>query len=89
MTTEVAEPTPLLQRVRNLLGVGLHLLLLTLILEGLTLIARRWVSWPISLRTEAQVLLTVPLAASCLMIVWWFNRSLNLVKVHLLNGDSV
>lgn len=88
MPEGTAGPTPLLKRIRNLLGAGLHLLVLTLILEALTLTARPWLSRPISLRTEIQVLLTVPLVAACLLVAWWFNRSLNLVRVHLLNGDS-
>ncbi|MGD2146550.1 MAG: hypothetical protein PVH41_07655 [Anaerolineae bacterium] len=87
MTKETAEPTPLLNRIRNLLGVGVYLLALTLLLEILTLAVRRWVSWPIPLRVETQVLLSVPPVAACLLAARWFNRSLNLVRVHLLNGE--
>jgi len=87
MPEETAGRTPLLRRMRNLLGVGLQLLLLILLLEALTLVARRWVSRPITLRPETQILLTVPLVAVCLLVACWFNRSLNLVKVHLQGGD--
>jgi protein-S-isoprenylcysteine O-methyltransferase Ste14 len=73
--------------MRNLLGVGVHLLVLTLLLEILTLAARRWVSWSIPLRLETQVLLSVPLVAACLPAARWFHRSLDLVRVHLLNGE--
>ena len=72
----------------NLLGAGVHLLLLGLFLEGLTLVLRRWVSFPISLTFQTQVLLTVPLVAICLLGALWFNRSLDLIRVHLLNGKN-
>ena len=73
--------------LRNLLGVGLYLLLLGLLLEGLTLVLRQWVSFPIPLTLEVQILLTIPIAAACLLGVIWFNRTLNLVKAHLLGGE--
>jgi protein-S-isoprenylcysteine O-methyltransferase Ste14 len=66
----------------------MYLLLLGLFLEGLTLVVRRWVSWPISLTFETQVLLTLPCVVAFLMGGMWFNRSLNLIRVHLLNGES-
>ena len=69
-----------------MLGVGLQLLLLNLLLQALTLIVRRWDSWPITLRPETQVLLTVPLVAVCLLVAWRFNRSLDLVQIHLQGG---
>jgi protein-S-isoprenylcysteine O-methyltransferase Ste14 len=78
----------LARRMTNLLGAGVHLLLLGLILEGLTLILRRWVSFPVSLARQTQVMLTVPCVALCLLGARWFNRSLNLVRVHLLNGKN-
>jgi protein-S-isoprenylcysteine O-methyltransferase Ste14 len=72
----------------NLLGAGVHLVLLGLFLEGLTLVLRRWVSCPISLTFQTQVLLTMPLVAVCLLGALWFNRSLDLTGVHLLNGKN-
>ena len=75
-----------LRGLKNLLGVGLYLLLLGLLLEGLTAILWLWVSFPIPLTLQAQILLTIPFAVACILGVIWFNRTLNLVKAHLLGG---
>jgi protein-S-isoprenylcysteine O-methyltransferase Ste14 len=74
--------------MKDLLGVGLHLLLLGLIFEGLAVIVQRWISFPFSLAVEAQILLTVLCVTVCLLSAIWFNRSLNLIRVHLLNGKN-
>jgi protein-S-isoprenylcysteine O-methyltransferase Ste14 len=78
----------LVRGIRNLVGAGFYLLLLGLLLEGLALVARQWISVPIWLSLEIQVTLTVLCAMVCLLGVIWFNRSLNLVKIHLLNGRN-
>jgi protein-S-isoprenylcysteine O-methyltransferase Ste14 len=88
MPENESKPSSLLRGIENLVGVGMHLLLLSLFLEGLTLFVRQWISCPISLTSETQVLLTVPCVAVCLLGAIWFNRSLNLVRVHLLNGKT-
>jgi len=88
MRENESKPFSLLRGIANLVGVGLHLLLLSLFLEGLTLIFRQWISFPISLTIETQVFLTVPCVAACLLGAIWFNRSLNLIRVHLLNGKN-
>ena len=76
----------LLKRIKNLLGVGPHLLLIGLFLEGLTLMTRRWISFPIPLTLEARILLTIPCVVACLWGMIWFNRSLNLFEANLSNG---
>jgi protein-S-isoprenylcysteine O-methyltransferase Ste14 len=78
----------LLKRVKNLLGVGPHLLLLGLLFEGLAIVIRRWVSFPVSITVKTQAVLTIPCIAVCLLGMIWFNRSLNLIKVNLLNGEN-
>ena len=78
----------LMRGLKSLLGVGLYLLLLGLLLEGLTIILWQWISFPIPLTREAQILLTVPCAVACILGVIWFNRTLNLVKAHLLGGQQ-
>jgi protein-S-isoprenylcysteine O-methyltransferase Ste14 len=83
-----SKPVSLVGRVRGLLGVGLHLLLLGLILEGLALAVQQWISFPISLAIETQILFTVLCLGVCLLGAIWFNCSLNLVKVHLLSGKK-
>jgi protein-S-isoprenylcysteine O-methyltransferase Ste14 len=77
-----------LRGIKNLVGVGMHLLLLGLFLECLTLVIQQWISFPISLTLETQILLTVPWVAACLLGMIWFNRSLDLIEVHLLNGKN-
>jgi protein-S-isoprenylcysteine O-methyltransferase Ste14 len=86
-TEKPSRSLSLLNRLKNLLGVGPHLLLIGLFLEGLTLIVRRWVSLPIPLALGVQVFLTIPCIVACLWGMIWFNRSLNLIKANLLNGS--
>ena len=76
----------LMRGLKNLFGVGLYLLLLGLLLEGLTVVLWQGVSFPIPLTLEVQILLTVPCVVACLLGVIWFNRTLNLVRAHLLGG---
>lgn len=77
----------LLKRLKNLLGVGPHLLLIGLFLEGLTLMIQRWISFPIPLILKARISLTLPCVVTCLLGMIWFNYSLNLIKVNLSNGN--
>jgi protein-S-isoprenylcysteine O-methyltransferase Ste14 len=92
MVAEIKEnkskPASLIRGMKDLLGVGLYLLLLGLILEGLALVIQQWTSFPISLAFETQILFTVLCVSMCLLGSIWFSRSLNLVKVHLLNGKK-
>ena len=78
----------LLKAFRNLLGVGLYLLLIGLLLEALTIGVRQWVSFPISLSVEARVVLTIICVLVCLLGVIWFNYSSNLVRVHLVGEEN-
>jgi protein-S-isoprenylcysteine O-methyltransferase Ste14 len=77
-----------LKAFRHLLGVGLYLLLIGLLLESLTIGVRQWVSFPISLTVEAQVVLTIICALVCLLGVIWFNYASNLVRVHLVGEEN-
>jgi protein-S-isoprenylcysteine O-methyltransferase Ste14 len=92
MTAEIKENNSklvsLVRGIKDLLGVGMHLLLLGLFLEGLAVVVRPRVSFPISLPSEAQILFAVLCIAVCLLSAIWFNRSLNLIKVHLLDGKN-
>ena len=49
------EKLSLLSRFKNLIGVGLYLLLIVLLLEALTLIMQQWLSFPISMIVEIQI----------------------------------
>ena len=83
-----SELLSLLRGLKNLLGVGLHLLLLGLLLESVTVAIQQWISFPIPLSFETQVLLTVPCVATCLLGSIWFNRSLNLIEANLQAGKN-
>jgi protein-S-isoprenylcysteine O-methyltransferase Ste14 len=83
-----SKPARLVRGIKHLLGVGMHLLILGLFLEGLAVVVHRWLSFPISLTAETQILFTVLCATVCLLGAIWFNRSLDLIKVHLLNGKN-
>jgi protein-S-isoprenylcysteine O-methyltransferase Ste14 len=78
----------LINGIKDLLGVGMYLLLLGFFLEGLTLVAQQWASVPVSLAIETQILFTVLCVGLCLLGVIWFNRSLDLIRVHLLDGKN-
>jgi len=88
MAIEKGKISSLLKGLKNLLGAGPHLLLLGLLFEDSTMTVRRWVSFHISLTFEMQVILTVTCITVCLFGMIWFNRSLNLIKVNLLNGKN-
>ena len=88
MPENKSKPASLLRGIESLVGAGMHLLLLGLILEGSTLVVRQWISFPISLTPETQVFLTVPCVAAFLLGLIWFNCSLDLIRVHLLNGKN-
>ena len=78
----------LLKGPKDLLGVGLHLLLAGFLLEALTIAVRQWVSVPVSLALGIRIILTIPCVLLCLLGMAWFSCSLNLVKVHLADGDN-
>ena len=88
MASKKSKFPSLLKRFRNLIGVGPHLLLLGLLLEGLTIATQQWISFPISITFKKQVILSIPCIIVCLLGVIWFNRSLNLIKVNFLNGKN-
>jgi protein-S-isoprenylcysteine O-methyltransferase Ste14 len=88
MPIHKSRPLSLLRALKNLLGVGLHLLLLGLLLEYLAVVIQHWVSFPIPLSFEIQVLLTMPCVAACLLGSIWFNRSLNLMEANLQAGKK-
>jgi protein-S-isoprenylcysteine O-methyltransferase Ste14 len=78
----------LLKDFKNLLGAGIHLLVTGLLLEALTMVIRQRVSFPVPLAVEVRIALTFPCVLLCLLGMIWFNRALNLVKIHLLNGEN-
>ena len=78
----------LFRGMKCLVGAGIYLLLAGVFLEGITLGINRWISFPLSLTVETQVFLTAHCITLCLFGLIWFNRSLNLITVHLLHGRN-
>jgi len=78
----------LLKRVKHLLGAGPYLLLMGIFFEALTVVIRQWISIPISLSLEVQVIFTIPCLIICLLGMIWFHRSLNLIKGNPLQGKK-
>ena len=77
-----------LKRLKNLLGVGPHLLILGIIFEGLTIFIRRWISFPIKLNFVIQLSLSVFFLFGCLVGMVWFQRSLNLKNIYFYNDNN-
>ena len=77
-----------LNGLRKLWGVGVYLLIIVLLVEGMTMSVHQWISFPLRVTRTLQVGLTVILGGLCLAGLIWFNASLNLIKVNLLDGES-
>ena len=88
MTNPKGRINPFLKGLKNLIGVGIYLLVIGVILEALTIIALQWVSFPISLSIGMQITLSVPCILCCLSGMIWFNKTLNLVKIHFAGGEN-
>jgi protein-S-isoprenylcysteine O-methyltransferase Ste14 len=88
MPDHIFTPGSLLKAIKSLLGAGVHLLLAGSFFEGITIAIQQWISYPFSVTFKTQVFMTVPCIALCLFGVTWFNRSLNLIEVHLLHGKE-
>ena len=76
----------ILRRFQALLGVGPFLLIVGFLLEGLAIVLQRWIWFPIALTLEVQLVLTAFCVVACLLGMFWFNRTLDLVRVHLRQG---
>jgi protein-S-isoprenylcysteine O-methyltransferase Ste14 len=72
---------------KNLTGVGVPLLLIGLLLEVIAIIVCRWVCVPIPLPIGIRIILTVPCILATVSGLVWFNRSLDLVKIHFRGGE--
>jgi len=88
MQDTASTPRSLVRGMKDLVGAGIYLLLVSFLLEGAALGMNRWLCFPLSLSVKTQVFLTVPCIALSLFGVIWFNRTLNLIGVHLLHGRN-
>ena len=65
-----------IRTIKKLLGMGPQLLLLSFSMEGLTIISRQWLAFPVRLDMETRILWTIPCAAVCFFGIVWINRYL-------------
>ena len=79
----------LLKGFKNIIGVGLLLLSVGLLLEVITIIVRRWISFPVPLTLAIRLIFTVPCILISVLGAIWFACSLNLVKIHILGGEKI
>lgn len=78
----------LLKSLKDLLGVGIYLLVAGILIEALTVYVQHWISLPFSLAVRLQLALTIPCVLLCLLGTIWFNSTLNLAKKYLLGGED-
>ena len=78
----------LLKGIRGFVGAGAHLFFVGFFLEGLTFGLQQWISFPFSMSVAMKIVTTLPCIAVCLFGVIWFNCTLNLIKIQLLNGKK-
>ncbi len=74
--------------LKNLLGVGIYLLFIGMLIEGLMVFANRYVSIPISIPFGWQMTLTLICMLICLSGMIWFNKTLNLAKIYFVGGEN-
>ena len=77
-----------LMKVKNILGVGGYLLAAGLILEASTSLIQPYLSLKIAIPRAWQLGFSVLSVCLTLTGVVWFNRTLNLFKIHLLGGEN-
>lgn len=77
-----------LKGLKNLMGVGIYLLFIGIIFEILTMVISPLLSFPISLSLGMQITLTFLCVTFCLTGMIWFNKTLNLVKIHLAGSEN-
>jgi protein-S-isoprenylcysteine O-methyltransferase Ste14 len=78
----------LLKGFKNLIGVGLFILFVGILLEAIAIIVRRWISLPLPITINIQIILTIPCILVSVFGLIWLNCSLNLVKIHFLGGEK-
>ena len=78
----------LLVGLKNLFGVGIHLLIIGILVESLTIAIHQKISYPIPIALGLQIVLTVPCILCLISGMVWFNKTLKLVKIHIGGGQN-
>jgi protein-S-isoprenylcysteine O-methyltransferase Ste14 len=74
--------------LRQLLGVGIYLLLTGILLEILTMVLLAYMSLPISIPFAWQIICTGICVVLCLSGIIWFNKTLDLAEIYLAGGEN-
>jgi len=77
-----------LSGLKNLLGVGIYLLLIGITLEVLTIVVNRYLSISITIPLEWKIILVSISVILCISGMIWFNKSLDLIGIHLAGGEN-
>jgi protein-S-isoprenylcysteine O-methyltransferase Ste14 len=73
---------------KQILGVGIYLLLIGILLEILMMGVHEYVSLPISIPFAWQVTSSVICVVLCFSGIIWFNKTLDLAKIYLAGGEN-
>ena len=73
---------------KKLLGVGIYLLLIWILLEGMMVVIHKYVSIPISIPIGWQIALTIICIIFCISGMIWFNKTLDLAEIYLAGGEN-
>lgn len=74
--------------LKNILGVGIYLLLTGILIEVLMIVIHKYVSVPISIPMVWQIILTIICLTLCLSGIIWFNKTLDLVEIYIAGGEN-
>jgi len=75
--------------LKDILGVGIYLLLVGIMLEALMILAHNYVSIPISINVGWKITLTILCGLLCISGMVWFNKTLDLADIYLAGGENV
>jgi protein-S-isoprenylcysteine O-methyltransferase Ste14 len=78
-----------LNGLKNLLGVGVYLLLIGLSLEIITVAVHKYVSIPITIPIEWKYALIIICVILCVSGMIWLNRTLDLIGIHVAGGENI
>jgi protein-S-isoprenylcysteine O-methyltransferase Ste14 len=77
-----------LKGLKQLLGMGIYLLLVGILIEIMTMVVNKYVAIPISIPVRWQILLTSICVILCISGLIWFNKTLNLAEIYLKGGEN-
>ena len=88
MNKPISRIKSFLKGLKNLFGVGIYLLLMGVLLEGIAIVFHQQLSLPISIPLGTQIALTVLCIFFCAFGIIWFNKTLNLIEINFAGGEN-